>query len=279
MGDRNRVLQEAAAQRGRDRDQEDPEPRTFADDRQRLARSRRNRARVREALRLGRTALDIRSRVTGTRSLAQARSELRFHAASRAHRGDAARGGCGARRGGSAARRPRGNGRRSLMGAGRWPSPHAVGSASSLNTVLAGALAGVAHAAPKCCVRGADSGRGGALLLSPRPADARLPAPLTVAVLRSPPVATARLPAPLAVAVLRSLASASARLPSPSARLLWSPPCRHSDASGALGDRHRAGAARVAGRASLQRSHRTIGGDPEIAGRARRCCAEQGARE
>jgi pimeloyl-ACP methyl ester carboxylesterase len=51
-GDSKRVIQAAAAERGCYRDQEDPEPRAFADDRQRLAGSRRHRARVRKALRL-----------------------------------------------------------------------------------------------------------------------------------------------------------------------------------------------------------------------------------
>ena len=50
VGDRQRVVQEAEAQRGRDRDRRDPEPRARAHDRQRLARGRRQGARVRQAV-------------------------------------------------------------------------------------------------------------------------------------------------------------------------------------------------------------------------------------
>ena len=52
VGDRERVVQAPAAQRRRDRDRRDAQPRTCAYDRQRLARGRRHGARVRPALRL-----------------------------------------------------------------------------------------------------------------------------------------------------------------------------------------------------------------------------------
>jgi pimeloyl-ACP methyl ester carboxylesterase len=52
LGDRERVVQAAAGQQRRDRDRRDPQPRTRADDRQRLAGGRRQGARVRQALRL-----------------------------------------------------------------------------------------------------------------------------------------------------------------------------------------------------------------------------------
>ena len=48
--DRQRLLQEAGAKRGRDGDRRDPEPRARAHDRQRLARGRRQGPRFREAL-------------------------------------------------------------------------------------------------------------------------------------------------------------------------------------------------------------------------------------
>ena len=51
LGNRQRLFQAPATKRGRDRDQEDPQPRPFADHRQRLARGRRNGAAVREAVR------------------------------------------------------------------------------------------------------------------------------------------------------------------------------------------------------------------------------------
>jgi non-heme chloroperoxidase len=50
MGHRQRFVQEAEAQRRRDRDRRDPQPRARADHRQRLARGRRQSARVRQAL-------------------------------------------------------------------------------------------------------------------------------------------------------------------------------------------------------------------------------------
>ena len=50
VGDRQRLLQETEPQLGRHRDQENPEPRPLADDRQRLARGRGDRARVRQAV-------------------------------------------------------------------------------------------------------------------------------------------------------------------------------------------------------------------------------------
>ncbi len=53
VGDRERLLQAPAAQSGRDRDRRDPRSRARAHDRQRLARGRRHRARVRQALYLG----------------------------------------------------------------------------------------------------------------------------------------------------------------------------------------------------------------------------------
>ena len=67
VGDRQRLLQEAEAQRGRDRDRRDAEPRARAHDRQRLAGGRRQGARVRPALRLTPTsAIHRRSHVPGT---------------------------------------------------------------------------------------------------------------------------------------------------------------------------------------------------------------------
>ena len=51
VGHRQRFLQAPEAQRGRHRDRQDRRPRTLAHDRQRLAGSRRHRARVRPALR------------------------------------------------------------------------------------------------------------------------------------------------------------------------------------------------------------------------------------
>ena len=50
VGDRERVVQAAAEEPGRDRDRRDPGPRPLAHDRQRVARGRRHRARVRPAL-------------------------------------------------------------------------------------------------------------------------------------------------------------------------------------------------------------------------------------
>ena len=50
LGDRERVLQEAEAQQGRDRDRQDAGPRALADDRRRLAGGRREGARVRQAV-------------------------------------------------------------------------------------------------------------------------------------------------------------------------------------------------------------------------------------
>jgi hypothetical protein len=52
VGDRQRVLQEAEAQRGRHGDRRDPQPRPRAHDRQRLARGRRQGPCLRSALRL-----------------------------------------------------------------------------------------------------------------------------------------------------------------------------------------------------------------------------------
>ena len=51
VGDRQRLLQEAEAQRGRHRDRRDAEPRPRADDRQRLAGSRRHGAAIRQSMR------------------------------------------------------------------------------------------------------------------------------------------------------------------------------------------------------------------------------------
>ena len=50
LGDRERVLQEAEAQQGRDRDRQDARPGAFAYDRRRLARGRGEGARVRQAV-------------------------------------------------------------------------------------------------------------------------------------------------------------------------------------------------------------------------------------
>ena len=50
VGDRERLLQEAEAQRRSHRDRRDPESRPLADDRQRLARGRGDRARIRRAV-------------------------------------------------------------------------------------------------------------------------------------------------------------------------------------------------------------------------------------
>src|SRR5439155_25002266 len=57
VGDRGRLVQEAKAEQGRDRDHQGTQPRALARDRQRLAGGRRDGARLRQALRLVATTM------------------------------------------------------------------------------------------------------------------------------------------------------------------------------------------------------------------------------